>query len=498
MKKILTIILDGFGLREETHGNAIKAADMKCFNKIWEEYPHSVLDASEEKVGLQEGQFGNSEVGHLTIGAGRLIKQNPTLVSDFLKSNVLENENFNKLLMNKEKDIHLMGLCSDGNVHSNINYIIAFYKILVKNGFHNIHFHLITDGRDTGVHECLKYINMITDVIKENKVGDIATVCGRYYAMDRNKNYDRTKKYYDLVTSGIGITNNNLESVINKLYDKDITDEFISPIVVNKNSLIKDDSVIVWLNYRADRAKQILASFVQKDFAGFTPHNFKNLELYSFLPIDDEIPSNNFAKEEEITNPLGLYLEKLELTQARIAETEKYPHVTYFFDGGYEGKIAKCNMFHIPSPSVPTYDLKPEMSAVGITKKVVECMVQDYDFILVNFANADMVGHTGVFDAAVKACMTLDLCLDKIIEKANENFYKVIILADHGNADIMLDENDNPVTTHTLSKVPFIIMDKNVKLKETGDLTMVAPTILEYMDIAIPEEMKDTEILLKK
>ena len=208
MKKILTIILDGFGLREETHGNAIKAADMKCFNKIWEEYPHSVLDASEEKVGLQEGQFGNSEVGHLTIGAGRLIKQNPTLVSDFLKSNVLENENFNKLLMNKEKDIHLMGLCSDGNVHSNINYIIAFYKILVKNGFHNIHFHLITDGRDTGVHECLKYINMITDVIKENKVGDIATVCGRYYAMDRNKNYDRTKKYYDLVTSGIGITNN--------------------------------------------------------------------------------------------------------------------------------------------------------------------------------------------------------------------------------------------------------------------------------------------------
>ena len=207
--------------------------------------------------------------------------------------------------------------------------------------------------------------------------------------------------------------------------------------------------------------------------------------------------TNNFIEEPVITNPLGLYLEKLDLTQARIAETEKFPHVTYFFDGGYNGKINKCNAFHIPSPKVASYDLKPEMSAVDVTKKCIDCMSQDYDFILLNFANPDMVGHTGNFEATVRACMAVDICLNKLMEKAEENFYKVIILADHGNADIMLDENGNKVTTHTLSKVPFIIVDKNVKLKEYGDLTMVAPTILEYMDIAIPEEMKETDILLK-
>ncbi len=497
MKKILTIILDGFGLRDEVHGNAIKEADMKCFNRLWEEYPHSKLDASEEKVGLQKGQFGNSEVGHLTIGAGRLIKQNPTLVNDFINSNVLENEKFNQLIENKEKDIHIMGLCSDGNVHASIDNIINMYKLLVKNGCKKIHFHVITDGRDTGVHESYNYIKMITDVIKENKVGDIATICGRYYAMDRNKNYDRTKKYYDLVTQGIGINNSNIEGIINKLYEKNITDEFIVPILVNKDGLIKNGDILLWMNYRADRAKQIISSFVCDDFNGFNTLDMSKLSVYSMLPIDDDIPTEHFIEEPVINNPLGRYLEKLELTQARISETEKYPHVTYFFDGGYEGKIAKCNMFHIPSPDVPTYDLKPEMSAIEVTKKVVECMIHDYDFILVNFANPDMVGHTGNFDAAVKACVTVDVCLNKIVEKAEENFYKVIILADHGNVDIMLDENDNPVTTHTLSKVPFIILDKNVKLKESGDLTMVAPTILEYMDIAVPEEMKETELLLK-
>ena len=497
MKKILTIILDGFGYREDEYGNAIKAAQMEVFNKLWEEYPHSLLKASEEAVGLNEGQFGNSETGHQTIGAGRLIKQNETLVDDFLSSNIQENEAFIKLLENKEKDIHLMGLCSDGNVHAGIDDFLKFFDILVKNEFKNIHFHLITDGRDTSITSAYSYISQIENAININKIGDIATICGRYYAMDRDCNFDRTKIYYDLVTRGIGTQSNNIENTISVMYNNNITDEFLKPLVLNKNGLIKDGDILIWMNYRADRAKQIVSSFTDTLFDSFHTCDMTNLLVFSFLPIDKNIPTINFINEQNIKNPLGIYLSDLGLIQARIAETEKFPHVTYFFDGGFNGKIPRCNTFHIPSPDVPTYNLKPEMSAIGVTKKCIECMVQDYDFILVNFANPDMVGHTGDFEATTKACMAIDLCLKKIIEKADDNFYKVIILADHGNADIMIDEDGNVVTTHTLSKVPFIIMDKNIVLKEDGDLTMVAPTILEYMDIAVPEEMKDTEILLK-
>lgn len=496
MKKILTIVLDGFGIREDAHGNAIKEADMSCFQKIWDEYPHSLLKASEEAVGLKEGEFGNSETGHMTIGAGRCIKQHGTIVHDFVESNLSFNKTFQELLKYQDKDIHLIGLFSDGHVHSSIEDTLKFYKLLVKNGFTKIHFHLITDGRDTDVRSSKKYIKMVIDAIKDTKVGDIATICGRYYAMDRDSNYSRTKKYYDLITKGRGISTNDLNKTINDMYSKNITDEFLEPIVINSHSIIKDDDVIIWTNYREDRAKQIISSFVVPEFTEFAL-SVKNVQVFSFLPIDKNIPTQYFAEEEQIANPLGLYLSKLGITQARIAETEKFPHVTYFFDGGYLGKKAKCNEFQIPSPKVATYDLKPEMSIVEVTKKIIECMVQDYDFIFANFANADMVGHTGVFDATVKACMAIDLCLQKIIEKAEENFYKVIILADHGNADIMVDENEQPVTTHTLSLVPFIIMDKNIKLESEGDLTMVAPTILEYMDIAVPEEMKETEILLK-
>jgi len=496
MKKILTIILDGFGMREEEKGNAIKDADMTCFNKLWEEYPHSLLDASGEAVGLQDGQFGNSETGHQTIGAGRLIKQNEVLVNEFLKSNIEENDVFQKLLLKKDKNIHIMGLCSDGNVHAGIDDMLKMYEILVNNDFKKIHFHLITDGRDTDVHSAYSYISQIETIIKKYKVGDIATICGRYYAMDRDNNYDRTKIYYDLVTKGIGIKSVDINKTINKMYEKNVTDEFLSPIVLNNDSLIKNGDVLIWLNYRSDRAKQIISAFVDSLFDEFKTYKMDELEVYSFFPIDKMVPTLNFIEVVKITNALGLYLSELGLTQARVAESEKFPHVTYFFDGGFNGKIPKCSTFHIPSPDVATYDLKPEMSAVLVTKKCIECMVQDYDFILVNFANPDMVGHTGDYAAAVKACMAVDLCLNKLIEKAEENFYKVIVLADHGNVDMMFDSEDKPVTTHTLSKVPFIIVDKNVDLKKEGDLTMVAPTILEYMDIAVPEEMKETGQLI--
>ena len=497
MKKIVTIVFDGFGMRDEEKGNAVKAADMVNFNKFWNKYPHALLDASEEKVGLSKGQFGNSEVGHMTIGAGRLVKQNETIVNELLAS-IEENEIFKDLIKENGKRIHLMGLCSDGNVHAGIDDFINLYNALIKNGFTKIYFHLITDGRDTNPMSAYKYINMIEDEINKNNIGAIATICGRYYAMDRDDNYKRTNLYYDLVTRAKGTAIKNIEKALNSCYKIKETDEFIRPLLVDEEGKIKNGDILIWMNYRADRSKQILSALTDPDYSNFNTLKMDNLKVYSFFPVDKNINTISFHEKPIVKNPLGLYLSELDFTQARIAESEKFPHVTYFFDGGYKGKINKCNTFEIPSPNVKTYDLMPEMSAIPVTKKVIECMMQDYDFILVNFANPDMVGHTGNFVAASKACMAVDLCLSKIVEKAEENFYKVILLADHGNADIMIDENDQPVTTHTLSKVPFILMDENVKLKNEGDLTMVAPTILEYMEIALPEEMKETESLIVK
>ena len=497
MKKILTIIFDGFGIRDEEKGNAVKAANMQNFDNLWKNYPHALLDASEEAVGLNVGQPGNSEVGHMTIGAGRILKQPEILVNEFLENPDLDDKNVSKLLSLKDKDIHIMGLCSDGNIHAGVDDFINMYKFLVNNGFTKIHFHIITDGRDTKVNEAFKYIKMVQDEItKNNNVGEIASVCGRYYAMDRDENWARTKVYYDLVVNGVGVNALDVQKSINNSYEKNITDEFIKPIKTS-NSLVKNGDVLIWMNYRADRSKQILSTLVNFDtFDAFLVKDMSDLTVFSFFEIDKKIKTNTLVKKIEIKHPLGLYLSELDFTQARIAESEKYAHVTYFFDGGYDGKIEKCDKFHIASPAVATYDLKPEMSCVEVTKKVISAMNSDYDFILVNFANPDMVGHTGNMEAATKACMAIDLCLGKILERADDNFYKVILLADHGNADTMINSDGSICTTHTTSKVPFIIVDNKIKLKESGSLVNVAPTILDYMDIAIPEEMKETDSLL--
>lgn len=496
MKKILTIIFDGFGIREEEKGNAIKMADMKNFDRIWAEYPHALLEASEEAVGLNKGQAGNSEVGHMTIGAGKVLKQSEILVNEFFENVDYENSNVAKLMEQKDKDVHIMGLCSDGNIHAGVDDFIKMYELLVNNGFKKIHFHLITDGRDTQVNVSFKYIKMIQDLIDKYHIGDIVSICGRYYAMDRDENWDRTKIYYDLVTSGKGISSINIEKSINNSYENNITDEFIKPIIAS-NNVIKNGDVLLWMNYRADRAKQILNAFVNySSFDKFDAKEMNDLLVFSFLPVDKKIKTYNLIEPIEVKKPLGIYLSELGFTQARIAESEKYPHVTYFFDGGYDGKIEGCDKFHVPSPAVATYDLKPEMSCVEVTRKVVNAMNNDYDFILVNYANPDMVGHTGNMEATVKACSAIDLCLGKLIEKAEENFYKIILLADHGNADTMLNEDGSICTTHTTSLVPFIICDNKIKLKEEGALVNVAPTILDYMDIAVPKDMAETASLL--
>lgn len=501
MKKILTIILDGFGYSDEKHGNAILEAEPKNFNKLWKTYPHALLDASEEPVGLMKGQFGNSEVGHMTIGAGRKLEQNIDRITRFLEQDIETNEKYQSMIQDTKENnaaIHLMGLFSDGRVHSDIEHFFSLYEQLLRDGVTNIYFHLITDGRDTSTTSAYQYISRLENRIKETGVGKIATICGRYYAMDRDQKLERTKYYYDLVTKGIGNATNSLKEILEKNYKQNITDEFLPPILVNPNGIIKENDTLIWMNYRTDRAKQIIECFTNPEYEHFPIKKFKNLKVYSFVPIDKRIPTTYFLEDNVIENPLGIYLAKLGLTQARIAETEKYAHVTYFFDGEYNGTIENCSKYLVPSLKIKTYDLDPRMSAVEVTKRAIYCMEKDIDFILVNFANPDMVGHTGNYDAAVKAIITVDLCLGKLMEEAENNFYKVVITADHGNADKMLDENNRPITTHTLAKVPFIITDKNVELEEKGDLTNIAPTILEYMDIAIPKEMKESKSLIKK
>ncbi len=496
MKKILTIIFDGFGIRDEEKGNAVKAANMHTFNEFWEKYPHSLLYASEEPIGLLPGQIGNSEIGHMTIGAGRKLKSSGEKVTDFLANIDAENETVKKLLALNEKRVHIMGLCSDGNMHSSIEHFIKMYGFLVKNNFKQIYFHLITDGRDSAIDAAYSYIQIIEKAIAKYKVGKIATLTGRYYAMDRDEKWDRTKLYYDCITKGIGINVLNIENAIKSSYEKNITDEYLRPMVVDREGVIKDGDVIVWLNFRADRSKQIIASFADKEFNAFPRKHYENIPVFTFMSIDKNLKTEVFIPDQYVENPLGIYMSHLGLSQARIAESEKFPHVTYFFDGGFNGKVENVSKYQIPSPNVPTYDLKPEMNAVGVTKKIIECMEKDYDFILVNFANPDIVGHTGNMDAAVKACMTIDICLNKLIEVAEANFYTIVLLADHGNVDTMINEDGSICTTHSLAKVPFIISDPKIKLKEEGDLTNVAPTILDYMDIAIPNEMTSESLII--
>lgn len=496
MKKVVTIILDGFGISDDNSANAIKKANMQNFEKLVKDYSMSQLDASGLAAGLNEGEFGNSEVGHTLIGAGRLIKQNGMVVKDFIENDYLTNYYFGQMLIDKTKTFHIMGLCSDGKVHSNIEHFIKVYEILVANGITKIYFHLITDGRDTAPTVAKKFISQIQEIISEHKLGSIATVCGRYYAMDRDSNYERTRLYYNLVVKGIGISTSDINLALDEAYKADDSDEFLKPIIKDTDGVIKDGDNLIWMNYRADRAKQIISSLTDLKFDEFQIKKFDNLNVYSFLKLDKSIKTINFIDKDEITNPLGLYLADLNLSQARIAESEKYPHVTYFFDGGYTGKIDNCVKYNIPSPDVATYDLKPDMSAVDVTKKVIKAIEKDVDFILVNFANPDMVGHTGNMVAATKACMAVDLCLGKILEVAEENFYTVVLLADHGNADKMIESDGTACKTHTTSLVPFIIVDKNIKLQEYGSLINVAPTILEYMNISRPKEMSETPSLI--
>ena len=500
MKKILMIILDGFGIRENEHGNAVKLANMEFFNSLWNKYPHALLEASEEAVGLPHGQFGNSEVCHQVIGLGKKINQKITIISEEVEhKRILKNEQFQSLIEHVKTNhgtLHLMGLLSDGGVHSNINYMKGLIPIFKEQGIERIVFHAITDGRDTYSKSSIKFLNEMSNLLEENQIGEIGTVCGRYYAMDRDNKWDRTQKYYDLVMRGSGFKVLNINTAISNCYKKGITDEFLPPMLLTENTKIEDHDALLWLNFRPDRARQILNALSDPEFKEFNIVPKVNFKVWNMFKQDDvQNVTSLYETDKQDLYPIGKYFSDLGLTQARIAETEKYSHVTYFFNSELAKKFPGCDNYLVNSPKVATYDQTPLMSAKEVTNKVVSALEKDYNFILVNYANPDMLGHTGNLDATIESLKGLDELLKTVITAAEDNFYKVFILSDHGNCDEMLTPDNEKITTHSLSKVPFIITDENIKIKKEGDLTNVAPTLLKYMDIALPKGMEESKDL---
>ena len=494
MKKVLLCVLDGVGLSKIKDGNALINANKPNIDYLMKEYPNKGINASGTFVGLPDGQMGNSEVGHLTIGAGRIIYQSLELINRAIKDDSFySNESFlNAIRHAKENNskLHIMGLLSDGGVHSHINHIKALLKLCKKEDFSNVYFHIFTDGRDTFKESSISYIDDLNNEINEFGIGKICTISGRYYAMDRDKRWDRLKKCYDVIVNNTGNKCDDYKKYITDSYEKGITDEFIEPVIIDDSGKIEENDSIIWANFRPDRAIQILRSLVDPNFDGFDRKIFNNLYLTTMMYVSDDVKSDIAFKKEIIDNTLGIYLSKLGKKQLRIAETEKYAHVTYFFDGGRDLDLNLCDRVLIPSPKVATYDLKPEMSAREITSNLLEKMDNNYDFIFLNFANGDMVGHTGNYDMTKKAIETIDEMIGKLYKKCMEDEYLFIITADHGNAEEMIDENGNVVTSHTTNLVPFIVTDKNLNIENVNKLSDIAPFILNYMNLNLPDEMK--------
>ena len=495
MKPILLCILDGVGVRKSKDGNALNKANTPNLNKLFSEFPYSILKASEEAVGLPKGQMGNSEVGHINIGTGRIPMLSLNIINEALKKEkVKENKEYKDLIKHIKKynsNLHICGLLSDGGIHSHIDHLLKLIDILKDENI-NVYYHIFTDGRDTKEKEALKFINKLEEKIKETNLGEIATISGRYYAMDRDNRWDRIEKTYKVMTEEGNIY--NIENKIKEEYQENITDEFIKPFKTNKITIKENDGILVF-NFRPDRLRELFTALTNPSFNEFERKYIKNLKLVTMMPVDKDVIYTSLFNHPKITNYLGEVLAKNNLKQLRIAETEKYAHVTYFFDGENKTKLKNCDQILIPSPKVKTYDLKPEMSAYEITDTLID-KLKDYDVIILNFANGDMVGHTGNFEATVKAIEAIDNCIGKIYEKIKELNGTLIITADHGNCDYMQDENKDIITSHSISPVPFLITDKNIQLTN-GKLADIAPTILTLLNIKLPKEMTG-EILIMK
>ncbi|AKD02756.1 2,3-bisphosphoglycerate-independent phosphoglycerate mutase [Pontibacter korlensis] len=504
-KKVLLVILDGWGLGTNPEVSAIHKANTPFIDSIFEKYPTTTLQASGEAVGLPEGQMGNSEVGHMNIGAGRVVYQDLVRINKAIAERKLGSmpalANAFAYARESKKAVHLIGLVSDGGVHSHLNHLKALCSVAHDQELHEVYIHAFTDGRDTDPKSGVKFINELEEHL-ENTTGTIASIVGRYYAMDRDNRWERIKLAYDLMVKGTGEPSQNLIKSMLASYNAGVTDEFIKPIVkVNDRqepiATIKDGDVVICFNFRTDRGREITQALTQRDFP---EHDMHKLNLrYVMMTNYDESFLNTEAifEKDNLNNTLGEVLAEAGKKQIRIAETEKYPHVTFFFSGGRETQFEGEGRLMCPSPKVATYDLKPEMSAYDIRDAIVpELEKKSADFVCLNFANPDMVGHTGVFEAAVKACEVVDECAEKVITTALENGYDIIVIADHGNADMMINEDGTPNTAHTTNLVPCVLVSNDFNgTLHPGKLGDIAPTILELMGIRQPEEMGGTSLI---
>lgn len=500
MKKPLVLcILDGCGIREETDGNAFKNASKPTFDYLWKTYPHSLLEASGTEVGLPKGQMGNSEVGHMNIGAGRVVYQPLELINKSIEDkSFYSNKEILKVINHVKENnskLHVMGLLSDGGVHSHINHLMALIDMIKENNISDVCYHLFLDGRDVNPKSAKWFIKKLEDKINETGIGKIVTISGRYYAMDRDNNYDRVKKAYDAITRGIGEKYNNALECIDESYSRGITDEFIMPAVINEGTLEENDGIITF-NFRPDRLRELFTAFTNPKESPIETKDLRNLSVLTMMPVTNTVLCSHAFNHQNLLKTMGTYLYEMGLNQLRIAETEKYAHVTYFYDGGVEKEFDGMKKILIPSPKVSTYDLKPEMSAKEITDTLLNELDKDYyDVVILNYANGDMVGHTGNYDAALVAVEFLDKCLRRLYDKVKEKDGILIVTADHGNCDMMWNNDKIPVTSHTTSLVPFIVTKNSIKLNN-GKLSDIAPTMIELLNLKNPNEMTGNSLIM--
>ncbi len=502
-KPIMLMILDGYGYNATTEGNAIYSAKTPAMDKLLQTCPHTLINASGMDVGLPDGQMGNSEVGHTNIGAGRIVYQELTRITKSISDgDFFTNDAFVKAIDNCKKNdsaLHLFGLLSDGGVHSHINHLFAAIEMAKRNGIEKVYVHGFMDGRDVSPTSGIDFVKSLQNKMNEIGTGKIGVLSGRYYAMDRDNRWERVEKAYAALVYGEGEKNPDAVDVMQKSYDNGVTDEFIVPTVVTEGATIKENDSVICFNFRPDRAREITRTFVDADFDGFERKNgFFPLYYVCMTQYDAQMPNVDVAfKPESLTNTFGEYIANKGFTQLRIAETEKYAHVTFFFNGGVEAPYKNEERALIPSPKVATYDLQPSMSAPEVTEEVLKRIESDkYDVIILNYANCDMVGHTGVFECAVEAVETVDNCMGRVIDAVVSRGGIVCVTADHGNADQMVDPSNNDVfTAHTTNPVPFIVAGCDCTLREGGRLADIAPTLLHIMGVEKPSEMSGESLI---
>ena len=499
MKKVLLLILDGFGISDKENGNAVKLANLPNLDKIMATYPMSQLVTYGEEVGLPKGMIGNSEVGHMTIGTGRTIIQHYSFINNSIKDkSFFDNDVLLDVMdhvVENDSTLHLVGLISDSSNHSSIDHFYATLALAKIRKVKNVFFHFITDGRDTKVDGAKEFITEFLQKAEKLGLGSIGTICGRYYAMDNEGNYDRIKKYYDALVYNIGNTFSNYIKCLDLHYKNKITDEFINPSIITKGSNIKDNDAVLFVDFRPERMEELISVFNDPKFDMFTKKELVNVKvnnLYSNIDLIEGAYSN-----EVIGNTFGKYLVDLGFKQARISEVTKFQHITYFFDGGEELSDKSIYKIMIEPPKVARFDMKPEMNIAEVTGAALQAMEQDIDFILVNFCNPDIVGHTGNLSSVVRSIEACDICIGKLLEKAIDNFYDLIITSDHGNVEKMKNDDGSVNVGHTDNLVPFIVCDEKIKLKPNGSLRDVIPTVIDIYEISKPKDMTGESLIVK-